>query len=108
MRTRRLALEPLDASHIALMISGDVQSLAGTLHVQFPTPFKAPPLLGEGRQPTRDHCLKLADQAGIRPREAAPIIEQVNDAIARWPAFADQACCTKKVSRLIGKAIAAI
>ncbi len=47
MRTRRLALEPLDASHIALMVSGDVQALAAALHVHFPIPFAAPPLLDD-------------------------------------------------------------
>jgi RimJ/RimL family protein N-acetyltransferase len=47
MRTGRLALEPLDASHIAKMISGDDAALAASFGVRFPAPFKAPPLLGE-------------------------------------------------------------
>jgi ribosomal-protein-alanine N-acetyltransferase len=47
MLTRRLALDPLDASHIAQMISGDARALAASLSVTFPVPFRAPPLLGE-------------------------------------------------------------
>lgn len=59
-------------------------------------------ILGEGRQPTRDHCLKLATQFGLKPRETSPIIDQVNAAITRWPHFADQASCTKKIATTIG------
>lgn len=47
MLTRRLALDPLDASHIAQMIAGDIAALAASLRVHFPIPFQAPPLLGE-------------------------------------------------------------
>ena len=62
-------------------------------------------LLGEGRQPTGDQCLKLAEQTGIKTREARPIIDETNAAIARWPEFADLAGCTKKITATIGKAI---
>lgn len=65
-------------------------------------------VLGEGRQPTRAHCLKLADQFGLKSSETHPIIDQVNAAITRWPYFADRAACTKKLASTIGKAIAAI
>ena len=65
-------------------------------------------VLGEGRQPTKEHCLKLADQFGLKPREINPIIEQVNIAVTRWPSFADQAGCSKKVVSDIAKAIAGI
>lgn len=62
-------------------------------------------VLGEGRQPTTSHCMKLAEQAGIKPREASAIIEAVNAAVARWPDFADQAGCTRKITTMISRAI---
>lgn len=65
-------------------------------------------ILGEGRQPTRDHCLKLAAQFGLKPRETSPVIDQVNAAITHWPRFADQATCTKKIATTIGSANLAI
>jgi serine/threonine-protein kinase HipA len=65
-------------------------------------------ILGEGRQPTRDHCLKLAAQFGLKPRETNPIFDRVNAAITRWPKLADQASCTKKIATTIGKSIAPI
>lgn len=65
-------------------------------------------ILGEGRQPTRDHCLKLADQYGVKRRETDPIFDEVNAAIKRWPKFADQADCTKKAAAAIGKSIGPI
>ena len=42
------------------------------------------------------------------PRETHPILDQVNAAVARWPRFADQASCTKKIAATIGKSIAPI
>lgn len=65
-------------------------------------------ILGEGRQPTREHCLKLAAQFGLKPRETSPIIDQVNAATTRWPRFADEASCTKKVAATIGKLLTMI
>ncbi len=59
-------------------------------------------LLGEGRRPTGEHCLQLADQFGIKPRESAAIMEQVNSAVGRWAAFADQAGCSRRVTADIG------
>jgi serine/threonine-protein kinase HipA len=62
-------------------------------------------LLGEGRQPTAAHCLKLAEQAGIQPRELRPITDEVNAAIGRWRSFARQAECEKKITAAIARAI---
>lgn len=45
-------------------------------------------LAGEGRNPTRSHMLKLAEQADVSRRDADAIIAEVQDAIARWPAYA--------------------
>jgi serine/threonine-protein kinase HipA len=59
-------------------------------------------VLGEGRRPLRSHCLKLAEQFGLKPRETSPIIDQVNAAVSRWPAFAEEAHCPKKIAAAIG------
>ena len=58
-------------------------------------------LLGEGRDPAREHCLRLAEQAEIKPRDAERILNEVNDAVARWRGFADRACCTKKAASAV-------
>lgn len=60
---------------------------------------------GEGRRPTRTHCLSLAEAAGMNRREADEIIESVNEAIATWPRFADQACCSKRATREVSAAL---
>lgn len=62
-------------------------------------------VLGEGRRPMREHCLKLAEDNGIRPREATSVLEEVNAAVRRWRTVADEAGCARKVAVPIGKAI---
>ncbi len=63
---------------------------------------------GEGRRPGRDHCLKLARQAGVKPRESEAILDAVNSAVVRWRDFAGQAGCGSKVMATIEKQIRAI
>lgn len=60
-------------------------------------------ILGEGREPTAEHCMNLARQFGIREKDARGIIEQVNEGVGRWPQFADEAGCAKKTAREIGE-----
>ena len=60
-------------------------------------------ILGEGRDPGRDHCLRLAETFGIKPRESGPILEQVNAAVDQWPDFADQARCSRKIMDTVAK-----
>ena len=62
-------------------------------------------VLGEGRHPTPEHCLKLAEQAGLKPRQATPIIDEVNTAIGQWADFAEQAGCTRKIAVTIARTI---
>lgn len=50
---------------------------------------------GEGRSPSWEDCLAIADGAGIGKRDAARIREQVNDAISCWGEFAEAACCPR-------------
>ncbi|MBT3215169.1 MAG: type II toxin-antitoxin system HipA family toxin [Deltaproteobacteria bacterium] len=58
-------------------------------------------VLGEGKNPTRAHCLALAEQFGILKKQASGIIDEVNQAVQYWPDFAEQAGCAKKISREI-------
>lgn len=62
-------------------------------------------VLGEGKQPTREHCLKLAKNAGIKPTKAKAILDEVNDAVIRWSKFASKAGCSKTVTSSIAKVI---
>lgn len=60
---------------------------------------------GEGRHPTRDHCLQLAEEVGIDVREAIDAIEAVNTAIAGWNALADEAGCPKSIRSTVASAL---
>jgi serine/threonine-protein kinase HipA len=48
-------------------------------------------LAGEGRNPSRSHILRLAEQANVSKHEAAAITAEAQDAVARWEQFAAQA-----------------
>lgn len=48
-------------------------------------------IMGEGKDPTRLHLLKLAEVASITEQKALEIINQVSDAISRWDEFAKKA-----------------
>ena len=48
-------------------------------------------VLGEGRNPSSDHLLKLGEECGIGRGEGQAIIAEVREAVARWPEFADDA-----------------
>lgn len=52
-------------------------------------------VLGEGAAPTREHCLALASQFGIRRPVALALVDEVNRAVARWPEFAKLAGLAK-------------
>ena len=52
---------------------------------------------GEGREPTREHLLRVAEPVGISRKEAIAVIDAVNAAIAGWPNVANTAGCTKKL-----------
>jgi len=62
-------------------------------------------VLGEGRSPTRQHVLKLAEQSGIRSKVSAAIVEQVNDAVSRWRQFAGDAGCTRSTTATVSRSI---
>jgi serine/threonine-protein kinase HipA len=56
---------------------------------------------GEGRQPMRDHLLKIASQFDIKSAAARQIVEEVGEAVSEWPGFAERAGCTNKTARTI-------
>jgi serine/threonine-protein kinase HipA len=43
---------------------------------------------GEAQEPRREHMVHLADTTGIRRSDALAIIEEVREAIEKWPEFA--------------------
>jgi serine/threonine-protein kinase HipA len=58
-------------------------------------------IAGEGRNPTRPHMLKLAEQADVSRREADAIIAEVQAAVARWPDHAANAGVSKATANQI-------
>ena len=63
---------------------------------------------GEGREPKREHVLKLANQFGITRKSVATIMDQVNESIEKWPRWAEEAGVTMKTTRAIGTRLRAI
>lgn len=59
-------------------------------------------VLGEGRNPTRAHCLDLARQSGIGRPEADAVIAEVNEALARWRAWAEESGCSARATARVG------
>ena len=52
---------------------------------------------GEGREPKREHILKLANQFGITGKDVTLDHRRgVNAAVEKWPRWADEAGVTKK------------
>jgi serine/threonine-protein kinase HipA len=56
---------------------------------------------GEGREPGREHILRIADGAGIIRRDATIIMKEVTAAVSDWPRFASNAGIRKSISRKI-------
>ena len=56
---------------------------------------------GESRQPTILHCLQLAKEAGISPRDAKDIDYNVENAVSYWLDFAKQVGVREEVSEEI-------
>lgn len=52
-------------------------------------------IMGEGKYPTKDHMIKLANTCNIKQSKALEIINQVLQAIEKWNTFADEAGVSK-------------
>ena len=62
-------------------------------------------VMGEGRNPTTDHLLKLADEASIKKDRAVEIIKTTESCLAKWPELAKQYGVHKANIDLIDKKI---
>lgn len=62
-------------------------------------------ILGEGKNPTIEHILKLAQMVSIRQKRAKEIIDEVKVAVLRWEKFANKAGVSKKSLKAIASTI---
>lgn len=60
---------------------------------------------GEGRRPGRKQFDLIATKSGIKPRQVAAIIDEVDTAAANWPRFADAGAVPKNLAKAISDAI---
>ncbi|MDP1880279.1 MAG: type II toxin-antitoxin system HipA family toxin, partial [Parachlamydiaceae bacterium] len=62
-------------------------------------------IMGEGKNPTKNHLLKLASIGNIKKENALKIIEQVSEATHKWYDFAENAGVSKLQNKNIGEAL---
>jgi serine/threonine-protein kinase HipA len=62
-------------------------------------------VMGEGKNPTQAHLLKLANVADIKKDTALTIIDQVCAAVCKWKIFAEKAGVSKLQTKHIGEAL---
>lgn len=60
---------------------------------------------GEGRSPGTEQFRRVADGAGLGVKEAAHMVEEVREAVSRWPAFARTCGVRKSTEARIAKAL---
>ena len=60
---------------------------------------------GEGAAPTREQCLQLAKEHDLALKDAAGIVDEVNEAVADWRKFASEADCPKSSTSRIAKGL---
>jgi serine/threonine-protein kinase HipA len=65
-------------------------------------------IMGEGKNPTKKHLLKLAGTVGIKQDKALEIIDQVLAALKKWDDFATEVGVSKLQTKNIGEALRAI
>ena len=58
-------------------------------------------VMGEGRNPTQDHLLKLASVGDISKTRALEIIDEVQATTVKWNLFADEAYVSRASAKLI-------
>jgi serine/threonine-protein kinase HipA len=62
-------------------------------------------ILGEGKNPTIEHILKLSEIVSIKPKRAKEIVDEVKAAVSKWGKISDKAGVSKKSSKAIKSAI---
>ena len=65
-------------------------------------------IIGEGKNPTKNHLLKLAGTVGIKHDKALAIIDQVLAAIQKWDAFAAKVGVSAVQTKNIGEVLRTI
>jgi len=65
-------------------------------------------IMGEGKNPTKKHLLKLAGTVGIKQDKVLEIIDQVFAAIKKWDDFATEVGVSKLQTKNIGEALRTI
>lgn len=65
-------------------------------------------IMGEGKNPTKNHLLKLAGTVGIKQDKASEIIDQVLAATQKWDAFAGKVGVSAIQTNIIGEALRTI
>ncbi len=65
-------------------------------------------IMGEGKNPTKEHLLKLAGIGSIGKAKALEIIEQVFESIQKWHEFAERAGVSKVQTKNIREALSRI
>jgi serine/threonine-protein kinase HipA len=65
-------------------------------------------IIGEGKNPTKNHLLKLAGTVGIKHDKALVIIDQVLAAIQKWDAFAAKVGVSAVQTKNIGEVLRTI
>ncbi|MDF3047876.1 MAG: HipA protein [Candidatus Midichloriaceae bacterium] len=65
-------------------------------------------IMGEGKNPTKGHLLKLASVGNIKQDKALEIIDQVRSATQKWHEFAAKAGVSKLQTKNIGEVLNAI
>jgi len=65
-------------------------------------------IMGEGKNPTKNHLLKLAGTVGIKQDKALEIIDQVLAATQKWDAFAGEVGVSTIQTKNIGEALRTI
>jgi serine/threonine-protein kinase HipA len=62
-------------------------------------------IMGEGKNPTQNHLLRLAGVGNISQDRALEIIEQVLEATRKWGYFAEKAGVSKLHTKNIASAL---
>lgn len=62
-------------------------------------------IMGEGKNPSSTHLIKLGESVGIDKSKALTIIEEIKQAVSKWPMLAEQAKVTKKSITIISSAL---
>jgi serine/threonine-protein kinase HipA len=65
-------------------------------------------ILGEGKNPSISHMLKIAEIVSIKPKTALTIIDEVKAVVSKWDKFADKSKVSSKSSKNIAVTLSQI